>query len=280
MDIRSKARYTFETKKRSLNICLPNQEPIVIDPDTKATIACNVPSSGAIDGSLIRQILKNGKIFGNDYDGRLGIIEAYLFMQDIFENKTILDLGSNAGHFPIEYIRRGAKKVIAVEGRKEFEDQWHEIKKEIYEIDTDKIEWITADIRDFNPDFDYDILSCLGLVYHLNDAWNVIRKYLKSEFVIIESQLEIGKSESRLETIDDKTKGLCPQEVDLYILEDFEDAINEQFPQYKSERLYAYYWTELEREILFREQVDGNYGVFRSLIGKPKARGLWLLSEK
>ncbi len=79
--------------------------------------------TNCVEGSLIYQNLKDGTLIGGDYDGRLGPLTLFINNLDIVKDATILDLGSNAGHFPIEYIRAEAKSVTAIEGRKEFKTQ-------------------------------------------------------------------------------------------------------------------------------------------------------------
>lgn len=142
----------------------------------------------AIDGSLIAQVLKDNSRFGGDYDGRLGPLTNWVNNNaHLFEGKTILDLGANAGHFPIEYVRAGARKVYAVEGRPEFFDQWREFSP-LMPIDLSMVEWWTSDVRafDFRP---VDIVSCLGLLYHVEGFLPKLRELCRgAEMVLIEVQ--------------------------------------------------------------------------------------------
>jgi len=95
----------------------------------------------------------------------------------------VLDLGSNAGHWPKTYLEWGAKRVVCVEGREEFRPVLAELGLE-YEI---------RDIRDFritHPVF--DILSALGLVYHLARPWDLLRRLYDesgAQLMVVESQL-------------------------------------------------------------------------------------------
>ena len=77
-----------------------------------------------IEGSLIYQHLIGGTLIGGDYDGRLGPLTLFINNLDIIKGASVLDLGSNAGHLPLEYVRAGAKSVTAVEGRSEFKIQF------------------------------------------------------------------------------------------------------------------------------------------------------------
>lgn len=149
--------------------------------------------SDPVEGSLICQMQKDGSYFGGDYDGRLGRITNWIHRHKVFfENQVILDLGSNAGHFPVEYIRCGAKKVIAVEGREIFEKQWHGIKDEIFSLNADRIEWVSADVREVIIPQDYTMISCLGLAYHVPNIWGILRRVFFNKpvkTVLLETQL-------------------------------------------------------------------------------------------
>lgn len=167
----------------------------------------------AIDGSLIYQILRDGSIFGGDYDGRLGPLTDWVNCNPyLFKGKSILDLGSNAGHFPIEYVRAGASKVWAVEGRSEFEDQWKLFHVEL-PVDCSRVEWQTADVRDYTNDR-AEVVSCLGLLYHVGGF--IPRLYDLSKnanIVLVEIQISNGPPKMRIETPDNRTMSLKDEQV-------------------------------------------------------------------
>ena len=85
---RTKVRYTFRARKEPLtvvvNLAGKKDIPVVVNPGDEISLVSGDPRIDAIDGSLIRQSLKNGQIYGCDYDGRLGKIEAHLFLQGIY----------------------------------------------------------------------------------------------------------------------------------------------------------------------------------------------------
>jgi SAM-dependent methyltransferase len=168
----------------------------------------------AIDGSLVFQVLTDGSIFGGDYDGRLGPLTDWANLcRHLFKDKTILDLGSNAGHFPIEYIRAGAKKVYAVEGRQEFLDQWKEFSP-LVPLDLSTVEWHTSDVRDFGMPGKVDIVSCLGLLYHVAGFMPRLRELSEhAEFVLIEVQVGGTQNGSFSEKPDNRTQALKEEEV-------------------------------------------------------------------
>jgi SAM-dependent methyltransferase len=82
--------------------------------------------------------------------------------------QRVLDLGSNAGHFPILYSELGAGSVTAVEPRKVFSDFFRdELSKH---AEAWKVTWLTKDVRDYTAT-PHDVLCCLGLIYHVQNGW-------------------------------------------------------------------------------------------------------------
>ena len=167
----------------------------------------------AIDGSLIYQVLTDGSIFGGDYDGRLGPLTDWVNMNShLFAGKTILDLGSNAGHFPIEYVRAGAARVIAVEGRPEFLEQWKEAYP-AFQLDLSPVQWLVSDVRDISYR-KADIVSCLGLLYHIEGFLPRLRLISESaEMVLIEVQTGDENTRLKTDTPIDRTRSLKDEEV-------------------------------------------------------------------
>lgn len=98
--------------------------------------------------------------------------------QDLFAGKFVLDLASNAGHFPILYSALGASCVFAVEGREVFEKTFmHHLSAKVPPTIYNRISWFTGDVRNFSyADFGFDTVSCLGLLYHLQDGWSTIKR--------------------------------------------------------------------------------------------------------
>jgi cyclopropane fatty-acyl-phospholipid synthase-like methyltransferase len=82
--------------------------------------------------------------------------------------KRVLDLGSNAGHFPMLYSELCAARVTAVEPRMVFAGWFHcELCKH---DESRRVTWRQADVRDYTAT-PHDVLSCLGLIYHVHDGW-------------------------------------------------------------------------------------------------------------
>lgn len=95
-----------------------------------------------------------------------------------------LDVGCNGGFFTRQLCRKGYK-VDAIDVEQTYLNQTTLI-KEIYHLDCDVFE---ADITEYYPDRQYDIVLCLGVVYHLVDIVRGIQNCLDmaKHYVIFES---------------------------------------------------------------------------------------------
>lgn len=153
-------------------------------------------------GSLFHLFTLEGMEIGKD-DLRLGAMTRWMHLKrDLFQGQRILDLGSNCGHFPFVYQGLGASKIVAVEPRKQFGAVFQAL---CQHLPGDRIEWFEGDLRTVQLPFDwpdgrswrYNVLSTLGIVYHLQDPWETLRPYVarKPDFWLVESMLftEFGK---------------------------------------------------------------------------------------
>ena len=113
---------------------------------------------------------------GSDPDGRLAPMSAWMASNScLFEGKSVLDIASNAGHFPLVYVDAGASFVMAVEPRKVFEIQFNESIIKLSEF-PNRISWIVSTVEDFTPPQCFDVVSCLGLVYHMKNGWGHLKR--------------------------------------------------------------------------------------------------------
>lgn len=139
-------------------------------------------------GALVRRRLPDGRVVGSDYDGRLQALERSMELLEIpriVAGGRVLDLGCNAGHWPAKYLDWGAASVTGVEGRGEFRETFNLVTR-------GGAEFVEADVRTYVPDQPHDILSALGLIYHLRSPWPVIRRlYDKccAKLAIVEAQI-------------------------------------------------------------------------------------------
>ncbi len=219
----------------------------------------------AIEGSLICQVLKDGTFFGGDYDARLGPLTDWLH-RGTYENARILDLGSNAGHFPIEFVRAGASHVTAVEGRPEFRTQWEKIRDHLPGIDPSKITWHTSDVREWPATNDYDIISCLGLVYHVKGIWPHLRRFTTSRvnYIVIESQLWDERQDVEEKQDKDRTVAITTEEIEQHTDDTMEKVLRDTWPEFRVSKIWVL--------------AAGPYNIpERSMSGY--IRGLWLLTR-
>ena len=87
----------------------------------------------------------------------------------------VLDLGCLEGQFAIEFVRHGAQ-VVAIEGR---ETNLRKTRFAAEALRVDNLDLRSGDVRDLDPGAfgSFDIVLCLGLLYHLDvpDVMNLVR---------------------------------------------------------------------------------------------------------
>lgn len=119
-------------------------------------------------------------------DGRMGWIGNWIEdHRDIFDNKSVLDLGSNCGHFPLEYAKAGARRVVAVEGKKPYADVCRRV--------TSKwpVETCEMDLRHYIVSEPFHVLSALGIIYHVEGIWACLAGIVavaQPELLLVESE--------------------------------------------------------------------------------------------
>src|SRR5712692_7377433 len=89
------------------------------DDDAAMNVKSQLPSDSLLDLRLLGYPLD----LGDDEGNRLARMTEWIKQHSgLIKNRTVLDLGSNAGHFPLLYALLGASKVVAVEPREVFRD--------------------------------------------------------------------------------------------------------------------------------------------------------------
>jgi hypothetical protein len=167
----------------------------------------------------------------------------------------------------------GAERVIAIEGRREFETQWHEIKHNVFGINPQNITWHTMDVRDYIPNNEHTIISCLGLIYHMAEPWSMLMGLIteNTKHVLIESQIS-EKSGKKTDVRSDRTRSLKPETHDYYDIFDAESEMAKYFEGWRGERVYFYGFTHLNTTPDDTGKIDLEYI-------NPAFRALWLLSR-
>jgi SAM-dependent methyltransferase len=121
----------------------------------------------------------------------------------LFSGKSVLDLGSNSGHFPVTYARNRAVLVMAVEGRKEFERFWRTWSPTLFPDESGRILWQRADVRKFSPPArHFDVVSCLGLIYHVPAGLRHLERIVKqsgASTLLLDTQTFPGATGTHME---------------------------------------------------------------------------------
>jgi tRNA (mo5U34)-methyltransferase len=107
-------------------------------------------------------------------------------------NATVIDLACNEGWFSQRALEWGATRVLGIDIRPELVRR-AELIRDHYGIPSDRLEFRCADVFDLDVGSlgTYDVVLCLGLVYHLEDPVGALRiaNALTRGLCAIESQL-------------------------------------------------------------------------------------------
>ena len=119
----------------------------------------------------------DGEWFGND-DFRLDNISRWLRENKaLFQDKRVLDIGSNCGHFPVIYEELGAF-VTAIEPHSKNVKVFRAICEQL----DSNISIIDKSLRevDYLKFGQIDVLSTIGLIYHLENPWQIMKQIIYS----------------------------------------------------------------------------------------------------
>jgi tRNA (mo5U34)-methyltransferase len=111
------------------------------------------------------------------------------------EGKRVLDLGCNAGFWSLQAIEAGADFVLGVDGRKMHVEQANLV-FEAKGVERSRYRFEEANI--FTHDFteQFDIVLCLGLMYHISkpvELFEIMGK-VKAELVVIDTSVSFAPS--------------------------------------------------------------------------------------
>jgi SAM-dependent methyltransferase len=106
--------------------------------------------------------------------------------------KRVLDLGCNAGFWSLRAVECGAEFVLGIDGRQMHIDQANFI-FEAKGIDRSCYEFVLDDVYAADPDGPFDVVLCLGLLYHVSDPVTLIEKIagLNDEVLVIDTSLSL-----------------------------------------------------------------------------------------
>ena len=127
-------------------------------------------------GSLIHLQIDDEWLGSDDF--RLDNISRWMRENKaLFKWKRVLDIGSNCGHFPVIYEELGAF-VTAIEPHSKNLKVFREVSERL----KSNISIIGKSLRevDYLAFGQIDVLSTIGLIYHLENPWQIMKKIIES----------------------------------------------------------------------------------------------------
>jgi tRNA (mo5U34)-methyltransferase len=126
--------------------------------------------------------------------------------------RRVLDLGCNSGFWSLKAIEAGAEFVLGLEGRQMHVDQANLV-FEAKGIDPDRYRFELANVLAYPLDGDFDIVLCLGLLYHVAKPTELFEFMARSgaDILVIDTRVSNkpgGCFEIRHEPMDDPRNGL------------------------------------------------------------------------
>jgi hypothetical protein len=112
-----------------------------------------------------------------------------------FEGKRILELGSNMGLLSVWAAREGAE-TVAVEFERDIQVGSHMI-AEAFEVDR-RCTWTQGDLNSWQSDEEFDLCTCLNVMYHVRNKQNLIDLLGKQKVVLYESHDDAATETRRL----------------------------------------------------------------------------------
>ena len=108
------------------------------------------------------------------------------------KGKRVLDIGCNAGFWPLQAIESGCDFVMGIDGRQMHIDQANFVFK-VKEIEASRYEFVLGNIFDldleqFGP---FDIVFCLGFFHHVSKQMQLLEKIaqVNSDILLLESRV-------------------------------------------------------------------------------------------
>jgi tRNA (mo5U34)-methyltransferase len=106
--------------------------------------------------------------------------------------KRVLDLGCNAGYWSLRAVQAGCDFVLGVDGRQMHIDQASFV-FDVKGIDESRYEFVAGEVftTDLAAKGPFEIVLCLGLLYHVSDPAALIEKIgeLNTELLLIDTTL-------------------------------------------------------------------------------------------
>ena len=113
------------------------------------------------------------------------------------KGKRVLDLGCNAGYWSLLSLKHGCEFVLGIDGRKMLIDQANFV-FEVNQVQEAKYRFLEANIFDIDWTTlgSFDIVLCLGLMYHVNKPVDLIERIslVNSDILVIDTAISLSKS--------------------------------------------------------------------------------------
>jgi SAM-dependent methyltransferase len=108
--------------------------------------------------------------------------------------KRVLDLGCNAGYWSLRAVQSGSDFVLGIDGRQMHIDQANFV-FDVEQVDSSRYEFVRGDVyaTDLAANGPFEIVLCLGLLYHVSDPATLIEKIgeLNTELLVIDTNLSL-----------------------------------------------------------------------------------------
>jgi SAM-dependent methyltransferase len=126
---------------------------------------------------------------GRRVPGRDRMKTAEVVFRDGVVGKSVLDVGTYYGFFPLEAIRRGAASAVGIE----MDRSRYEIARRIAELNGGRYEIVLARAEDYEPGRRFDVVLALNLLHHVLDPIGFVSRLadLCSGTLIVEFRLPV-----------------------------------------------------------------------------------------
>jgi tRNA (mo5U34)-methyltransferase len=109
--------------------------------------------------------------------------------------KRVLDLGCNAGFWALKALQAGADFVLGIDGRQMHVDQ-AEFVLEVNGVEHRRYRFEIGDVYafDYDPFGSFDVVLCLGLLYHVNKPVELMERIaaINTDLVLIDTALSLA----------------------------------------------------------------------------------------
>jgi SAM-dependent methyltransferase len=110
----------------------------------------------------------------------------------------VLDIASNCGYWSARYAERGARSLVAVEGRAAYVEQGNLYWSENRFLQPGRFEFLQGDVT-ATPTWEalaargpYDLALCLGILYHIPDYRQLLRRLaaVTGEAILVDTRVD------------------------------------------------------------------------------------------